>query len=73
MGSLKKKICNFIAEEWVKKASSNRQFAKEHAIDEKIVRRILEPDGNGISLTTLERICEAKEIKISEFFKLIDE
>ncbi|WP_369077080.1 hypothetical protein [Mariniflexile litorale] len=26
-----------------------------------------------MSLTTLERICEAREIKISEFFKLIDE
>lgn len=73
MVSLKKKICNYIATEWISKAKSNRQFAEDHAIDEKVVRRILEPEGNGISLTTLERICEAREIKISDFFILIGE
>ena len=73
MVSLKKKICNYIAEEWISKAKSNRQFAEDHAIDEKVVRRILEPNGSGVSLTTIERICEAREIKISEFFALIDE
>ncbi|WP_299550973.1 helix-turn-helix transcriptional regulator [Seonamhaeicola sp.] len=73
MVSLKKKICNYIASEWISEYESNRQFAKDHAIDEKVVRRILKPEGSGISLTTLERICEAREIKISEFFKMIGE
>lgn len=73
MSGLKKKICNYIAEEWISKAKSNRQFAEDHAIDEKVVRRILEPEGNGVSLTTIERICEAREIKISDFFILIGE
>ncbi len=73
MVSLKQKICNYIAEEWINKAKSNRQFAEDHAIDEKTVRGILRPEGSGISLTTLERICEAREIKISEFFKMIGE
>ena len=73
MVSLKKKICNYIASEWISKAKSNRQFAEDHAIDEKVVRRILEPEGSGVSLSTIERICEAREIKISDFFILIDE
>ncbi|MEC3906435.1 helix-turn-helix transcriptional regulator [Tamlana sp. 2201CG12-4] len=73
MVSLKKKICNYIAEEWISKSKSNRQFAEDHAIDEKVVRRILKPEGSGISLTTLERICEAREIKISDFFQMIGE
>ncbi len=73
MDGLKKKICNYIASEWIRKSKSNRQFAKDHAIDEKLVRRILKPEGSGISLTTLERICEAREIKISEFFQMIGE
>jgi len=73
MVTLKKKICNYIAIEWISKAKSNRQFAEDHAIDEKVVRRILDPEVSGISLQTIERICEAREIKISEFFALIEE
>jgi len=73
MATLKEKVCRFIAEEWIGKAKSNRQFAEEHTIDEKVVRRILDPDVSGISLQTIERICEAREIKISEFFALIEE
>ena len=73
MASLKEKICEFISEEWISKSKSNRQFAEDHAIDEKSVRRILDPEVRGISLTTIERICEAREIKISDFFILIDE
>ncbi len=73
MVSLKKKICNYIAKEWISKSKSNRQFADDHGIDEKVVRRILKPEGSGVSLTTLERICEAREIKISKLFQLIGE
>ena len=73
MASLKEKICEFISDEWISKSKSNRQFAEDHAIDEKSVRRILDPEVRGISLTTIERICEAREIKISEFFALIEQ
>ena len=72
MSIINKKICNYIAEEWIGKAKSNREFAIDHNIDEKTVRKILRPEGYEIPLLTLSRICEAKEIKISDFFKLIE-
>lgn len=51
---------------------SNRSFAIDHNIDEKTVRKILSEDGSEIPIITLIRICEAKEIKLSDFFKLIE-
>ncbi|WP_435416637.1 helix-turn-helix domain-containing protein [Polaribacter aestuariivivens] len=67
---LNKKICNFISTEWV--INSNRSFAIEHNIDEKTVRKIVKKDGYRMPISTLNRICEAKEIKLSEFFLLIE-
>ena len=72
MSEINKKICNYIAEEWILKSKSNRTFAIDHNIDEKTVRKILHNDGYEIPLITLIRICEAKEIKISTFFKILD-
>lgn len=65
-------LCNYIAQEWVSKAKSNRSFATEHNIDEKTVRKILNPDGYDIPISTIEKICEAREIKISYLFELIN-
>jgi DNA-binding Xre family transcriptional regulator len=67
-----KKICNYIANEWISTSMSNRSFAIDHNIDEKTVRKILSEDGSEIPIITLIRICEAKEIKLSDFFKLIE-
>lgn len=56
---------------WVKPSKSNRQFAIDHNIDEKTVRKILYENGYRIPVKTLNEICESREIKLSEFFELI--
>lgn len=57
---------------WIESAASNREFAASHNIEEKTVRRMLE--GNyQITIMTLEKICTARNIKLSDFFKLIEE
>ena len=71
MTTLSRPICDFIANEWISKAKSNRAFAIEHNIDEKTVRRILEDPKYSIQLETLAKICEAKSLKLWEFFKLL--
>ncbi len=65
-------LCNFISKEWISKAKSNRSFATNHNIDEKTVRKILNKDGYDMPISTLEKICEAREIKLMDLFKLID-
>lgn len=65
-----RQIVDFIAKEWVNKASSQNSFATEHGIDEKTVRRIKYDKDYQISLITIQKICEARELKLSEFFRL---
>ena len=65
---INKKVCNFIAKEWVSKSKSNRNFALDHNIDEKTVRKILQSDGYRIPLKTLSKICEAREVSLADFF-----
>jgi len=72
MSEINQKICNYIAKEWIQKSKSNRSFAIDHNIDEKTVRKILLEDGYEIPLLTLSRICEAKEMKLSTFFKILN-
>lgn len=73
MSDINKKVCNYISNEWISKSKSNRSFALDHNIDEKTVRKILKEEGYRIPINTIEKICEAKEIKLSSFFKLIEE
>ncbi len=73
MSNINKKVCNYIAENWICKSKSNRSFALDHNIDEKTVRKILQENGYRMPLRTVEKICEAKEIKLSDFFSLIGE
>lgn len=72
MVDINKRICNYIAIEWIENSKSNRTFAIDHNIDEKTVRKILNPEGYRIPVKTLQKICEAREIKLSKFFELID-
>ena len=72
MSEINQKICNYIAKEWIQKSKSNRTFAIDHNIDEKTVRKILQKEGYEIPLLTLSRICEAKEMKLSTFFKILN-
>ena len=55
---------------WIKLAESKRKFATDHNIDEKTVRLILKGDIE-ITIKTLERICEARNLKLSDYFELI--
>jgi len=71
MVNINKRICNYIAKEWVAKSKSNRAFALDHNIDEKTVRKILQKDGYRMPIKTLYKICEAKEISLEIFFNLI--
>ena len=54
---------------------TNRAFAIANDVDEKTVRRIKEikEADYSISLDTLQRICSAQGVKLSEFFKMIGE
>lgn len=65
-------ICEYIDKEWIKN-TSNRAFANEHDIDERTVRQIkkVKETYYSISITTLEKICDARGITLSDFFKLI--
>lgn len=67
-----KKIVEFIRDNWVIPMNNNSQFANEHNIDEKTVRRIREDETYQISLITIQKICEAKELKLYEFFKIVN-
>jgi DNA-binding Xre family transcriptional regulator len=72
MIEINRKIVDFIANEWISQAKSQRSFALDHGIDEKTVRSIKNDVNYRISLETIIKICETKNIKLSEFFKLID-
>ncbi|MCF6168467.1 transcriptional regulator [Lutibacter sp.] len=72
MVNINKQICNYIALEWVSVSKSNRCFAIDHNIDEKTVRKILYEDGYRIPVETLQKICESRELKISDFFNLLN-
>lgn len=72
MTEVNRKIVDYIANEWVSKAKSQRSFALDHGIDEKTVRSIRNDENYKISLETIIKICEARNIKLSEFFKLIE-
>ncbi len=67
--NVNKKVCNYIAKQWIAVSKSNRSFALDHNIDEKTVRKILKDEGYIIPLETLSRICEAREIKLEDFFR----
>jgi DNA-binding Xre family transcriptional regulator len=72
MGDLNRKICDYIAAEWIGDIQPKTEFALNHNIDEKTARRISNDKNYTITLYTLNKICVSKNIKLSEFFKLID-
>lgn len=71
MKIVNRKIVEFIRDKWVIPMNNNSQFAMENNIDEKTVRRIREDGTYQISLITIMRICEAKNIKLSKFFEMV--
>ena len=68
MDDINKEVCNYISTYWISKYTSRRKFARDHNINEKIVRKILRPDGYRMPLQTLSTICTAKNISLLVFF-----
>ncbi|MDO5970900.1 helix-turn-helix transcriptional regulator [Flavivirga aquimarina] len=66
-------ICKYISEEWISKSKSKNAFALDHNIDEKTVRRIISDKKYAMQIETLNKICEAQNIKLSEFFKKVED
>ena len=71
MRNANRKIVEFIRDNYVIPTNNNSLFAKENNLDEKTVRRIREDNSYQISLLTIIRICEAKELKLYEFWKKV--
>ena len=67
-------ICEYINKEWINPwKGSIRAFATNHDIDEKTVRSIIDfkDTSYSINLYTLEKMCNAEDITLEQFFKLI--
>ncbi|MDO6761889.1 transcriptional regulator [Tamlana sp. 2_MG-2023] len=71
MRILERKICEYISKKWIGDDQAKTQFALNHNIDEKTARRIYSDKDYKISLYTVKKICEARGIKLSDFFKEI--
>ena len=71
-------ICNYIFKNWIEQYKSQRSFAIDHNIEESIVRKIkntaLKIDNveYSIPVKTLMKICEARNLKLADFFKKIE-
>lgn len=76
MSNINVEICSYITREWLlpwlKDGKSQSSFAIRHNIDESTVRKIKGRNQYRIPVETLNRICEAKNLKLSEFFKMVD-
>jgi len=78
MTEANKIVCKYIYKNWVETYKSQRSFALDHGIEESIVRKIkntvLNPHkvSYNIPINTLQKICEARNLKLSDFFKLIE-
>lgn len=70
MADINKIICNYITLEWMNEYKSVRAFALDHYIDEKTARK--RKEGYRMPISTLNKLCDAKELKLSDFFLLIE-
>ena len=77
MSQINKIICTYITQEWLipwlNSGKSQRAFADYHNIEESTVRKIKSLQTYRVPVETLEKICEAKNISLSEFFKRVEE
>lgn len=72
MADINKIICNYITLEWMNEYKSVRAFALDHYIDEKTARKIKKKEGYRMPVSTLKKMCDAKEISLSYFFDIIE-
>ncbi|MEY8862476.1 transcriptional regulator [Tenacibaculum singaporense] len=72
MADINKIICNYITLEWMNEYKSVRAFALDHYIDEKTARKIKKKEGYRMPVSTLKKMCDAKEMSLSDFFCIIE-
>lgn len=71
-------ICSYIYKNWIEPYKSQRSFAVNHNIEESIVRKIKntarKKDGANynIPVKTLSKICESRNLNLSDFFQLVE-
>lgn len=75
MTNINVEICSYITTQWLhpwlNEGKSQNYFAISHNIDESTVRKIKSINEYRIPVETLKRICEARGITLSDFFKKI--
>lgn len=76
MTDINKIVCSYITKEWLlpwlKEKRSQTSFAKTHGVEESTIRKIKSEVSYRIPVETLYKICEARNISLEEFFKLIN-
>lgn len=76
MMDVNSKICAYITKEWLnpwlKEGKSQTSFANKHNVEESTIRKIKGTKSYRIPVETLQRICEARNLKLSDFFSSID-
>lgn len=72
-----KLVCKYIYTNWIMKSKSQREFAILHGIEESTVRRIKNialdttKTEYNMSLNTLFKICQKRDITLADFFKMV--
>ena len=70
------RICVYIVKEWLnpwlKEGKSQTAFANAHNVDEGTIRKIKSHKKYRIPVETLSRLCEARKLKLSDFFKKVE-
>ena len=67
-----KYACKYINEEWLVDGKSIREYGRFFGVNYHIIEKIMDKDGYNIPLSTLSVICFNKGVKISDFFKLVE-
>ncbi|WP_318345679.1 helix-turn-helix domain-containing protein [Flagellimonas baculiformis] len=75
MSNINVEICSYITREWllpwINEGKSQSSFASKHNIDESTVRKIKGRKEYRIPVETLHKICEARDLKLSDFFNMV--
>ena len=72
-----KLVCKYIYTNWIMESKSQREFATIHGIEESTVRRIknialdTSKTEYNMSLNTLFKICQKRDIRLADFFKMV--
>ena len=75
MTDVNSKICAYITKEWLnpwlKEGKSQTSFANAHNVEESTIRKLKGNKTYRIPVETLQKICDARNINLSEFFKQV--